>query len=203
MYSVLPDALRSFHATHPRVELELHEMVTEEQADALQEGRIHVGIGRQPDSIAGCTRRPVLRERIMVVLPVGHPSAAAEHVRITDLADDPLLLYPQHPAARFAGFVESLYRDRGLVPEVAHRTSEIQTAIGLVAAGLGVTYVGESVAHHGRDDVVYRHLDDLDDRHTTTLEAVFREHDESTHLHAFLACLPGFDGSHGVEKREA
>lgn len=196
MYSVLPPALRAFHEANPRVELELHEMVTEEQADALTEGRIHVGIGRQPERIAGCTSRTVLRERVVVVLPPDHPNAADAEVRIADLADTPVVLYPRHPAAQFARSIESLYRDAGIVPDVAHRTFEIQTAIGLVAAGLGVTFVGESVAALARPDVVYRPVADLHGRPSSSLEAVFRERDDSPHLHAFLACLPtGLDDS--------
>lgn len=68
MYSILPPALKVFHRTHPDIELKLFEMVTEEQADALHDGRIHLGIGRQPAPVDGCTTRPLLRERVMAVL---------------------------------------------------------------------------------------------------------------------------------------
>lgn len=190
MYSVLPPALRAFHAAHPRVDLQLTEMVTEEQEDALLERRIHVGIGRQPEGVAGCVSRVLLRERIVAVLPADHPAAAGDAVRLLDLRGTPLILYPPAPEAHFARYVESLYRDAGLVPDVAHRTHEIQTAVALAAAGLGVTFVGESVARLGRPDVVYRPLKDVGDA-WSTLEATYREADDSPHLRAFLACLFG------------
>jgi len=199
MYSVLPPALRSFHLAHPRVELELYEMVTEEQAQALRDGRIHIGIGRQPAPVADCRSRILLRERLMVVLAHDHPRAADDEVRIADLADTPIALYPKLPSAQFPRSVESLYLDEGLVPPVAHRVFEIQTAISLVAAGLGVTFVGESVARLGRADVVYRHIAGVDpSRTTTTLEATFRAADPSPHLQAFLGCLPDI-GATGQE----
>jgi DNA-binding transcriptional LysR family regulator len=190
MYSVLPPALKAFHEAFPRVKLKLFEMHTEEQAGALYEGRIHVGIGRQPPTTAGCTTRLLLRERVMAVLAPDHPLAEAEEVDIARLAKSPLIMYPMDASAHFAQFVESLYRDAGFVPSVEYRAFEITTAIGLVAAGLGVTFVGESVARHGRPDVVYRHIAGLDPTQATTLGATCREDDTSPHLHAFLGFLP-------------
>ncbi|HWC80693.1 MAG TPA: LysR family transcriptional regulator [Pseudonocardiaceae bacterium] len=191
MYSVLPPALKAFHRAYPQVELKLFEMITEEHADALREGRIHLGIGRQPAPVAGCTTRVLLREPLMAVLAPDHPLAGAGEVTIAGLADTPLILYPGHSSTEFSRSVESLYRDAGFVPPVEYRTFEIQTAIALVAAGLGVTFVGESVAVQGRSDVVYRHLAGLGPAGcTSTLAATFASTDPSPHLRAFLGCLP-------------
>jgi len=193
MYSVLPPALKSFHAAYPLVELKLFEMLTEEQADAFRDARIHIGIGRQAPDRPGCTTRTLLRERVMAVLASDHPFAARDTVRVDDLAASPLIVYPKHPAAQFPRFIASLYRDAGATLNVAHEAYEIQTAIALVAAGLGVTYVGESVALHGRSDVVYRHLAGPGAAQVTSLTATFRSADSSPHLQAFLACLPFSD----------
>lgn len=189
MYSVLPPALKAFHRAWPDVELKLFEMLTEEQADALRDKRIHVGIGRQVPDIPGCATRTLLSEPLMAVLAPDHPLAARKQVQLTDLADSPLILYPQQPAAFFARFIEGLYRDAGVTPFVAQRADEIQTAIALVAAGLGVTYVAESVAKLGRPDVVYRPLRGAAASQLTTLSATFRSDEASPHLHAFLATL--------------
>ncbi|MFM0164292.1 DNA-binding transcriptional regulator, LysR family [Burkholderia sp. GAS332] len=190
MYSILPPALKAFHNAFPQVELKLFELLTEEQTDALRDMRIHIGIGRQPLAIDGCTSYPLLRERVMVALDPGHPLAAHKTVRIADLADTPLILYPKHQNAQFKRSVQTLYRDAGVTPVVAHQAYEIQTAIALVAAGLGVTFIGESVARHGRTDVVFRHLAGPGSSYRSTLAATFRTDDASPHLRAFLDCLP-------------
>jgi DNA-binding transcriptional LysR family regulator len=165
-------------------------MLTEEQTDALHDMRIHIGIGRQPLAVPGCTSYPLLREHVVVVLAPDHPLAAKKKVRITELADTPLILYPKHQNAQFKRTVQSLYRDAGVTPFIAHQAYEIQTAIALVAAGLGVTFVGESVARHGRTDVVFRHLAGPGAAQWSTLAATFRTDDDSAHLRAFLGCLP-------------
>lgn len=190
MYSILPPALKAFHQAYPEVELKLFEMLTEEQIDALRDMRIHIGIGRQPLPIPGCTSHLLLRERIMAVLSPDHPLAAKEKVRIADLAETPLILYPKHQTAQFKHSVQALFRDAGVTPTIAHQAYEIQTAIALVAAGLGVTLVGESVALNGRTDVQFRHLSGQGASQRTTLAATFRTDDPSPHLRAFLACLP-------------
>ncbi len=193
MYSVLPPALKAFHQMYPQVELKLSAILTEDQTDALLDKRIHVGIGRQPVAIAGCTSYPILRERLMVALAQDHPLAAQEQVQIADLADTPLILYPKHPNAQFKHAVQSIYCDAGVMPVVAHHADEIQIAVALVAAGLGVTFVVESVSKHGRADVadvVFRHVAGAGSSQRTTLTATFCPEEMSPHLRAFLACLP-------------
>jgi len=190
MYSILPPALKAFHHAYPEVELKLFEMLTDEQADALRDMRIHVGIGRQPLPKAGCTTIPVLAERVMVMLAADHPLAAKDVLTVQELADTPLILYPKHQNVQFKHMVHALYRDAGVMPFVAHQAFEIQTAIALVAAGLGVTMVGESVARHGRADVVARPLAGPGSAWRSTLAVTYRSDDASPHLRAFLDCLP-------------
>jgi len=190
MYSILPLALKAFHHAYPQVELKLFEMLTDEQNDALRDMRIHIGIGRQPLPMPGYTTLPLLRERFIVMMAADHPLAKRKKVRLADLADTPLILYPAHHNAQFKYTVQALYRDAGVTPIVAHQTYEIQTAIALVAAGLGVTVVGESVARHGRTDVVSRELAGPGAARRTVVAARFRSDDASPHLRAFLECLP-------------
>jgi len=189
VYSVLPPALKAFHRACPDVELKLFEMLTEEQADALRDLSIHVGIGRQVQDVPGFATQPLLGEPLVAVLAADHPLAARADLEIDDLGGEPLILYPRQPAASFPRFVEGLYRDAGLTPEVAHRADEIQTAIALVAAGLGVTYVGASVARLGRSDVTYKPLRGAAAKRLSTLSATFRSDDQSAHLAAFLGML--------------
>ena len=189
VYSVLPPALKAFHRAYPDVELKLFEMLTEEQADALRDLSIHVGIGRQVQDVPGFATQSLLGEPLVAVLAADHPLAARADLEIDDLGGEPLILYPRQPAASFPRFVEGLYRDAGLTPEVAHRADEIQTAIALVAAGLGVTYVGASVARLGRSDVTYKPLRGAAAKRLSTLSATFRSDDQSAHLAAFLGML--------------
>ena len=50
------------------------------------------------------------------------------------------------------------FRSHGLTVDRLYETNGLQTAIGLVAAGIGVTVVPRSVQRLRRDDVVYKPL---------------------------------------------
>jgi DNA-binding transcriptional LysR family regulator len=74
-------------------------------------------------------------------------------------ARQPLILYPARPRPSYADHVLSLFRAQGLQPRVVQEANELQTALGLVAAGLGITLVPASVQRLHRDDVRYVPID--------------------------------------------
>jgi LysR family transcriptional regulator, benzoate and cis,cis-muconate-responsive activator of ben and cat genes len=159
IYAALPHLIRRFRAETPGVDVSLVEMVSLEQIAALKDGRIDVGFGRiRFDDPA--VRRDVLREeRLVVALPLSHPLLAQEGpLSFAELAGEKLILYPRLPRPSYADQVISIFRDRGLEPNIAHEARELQTAIGLVAAEVGICIVPTSVQRLRRDDVVYREL---------------------------------------------
>jgi DNA-binding transcriptional LysR family regulator len=159
IYAALPHLIRRFRAETPGVDVSLVEMVSLEQIVALKDGRIDVGFGRiRFDDPA--VRRDVLREeRLVVALPLSHPLLEQEGpLSFAELAAEPLILCPRVPRPSYADQVISIFRDRGLEPHIAHEARELQTAIGLVAAEVGICIVPTSVQRLRRDDVVYREL---------------------------------------------
>lgn len=161
IYAILPDLIRRFREVAPAVDLSLVEIVSARQAAGLRSGQIDVGFGRLRFD-DGDIRRDVLHEeRLVVAVPLRHSLAKQERpLRLASLCSEPLITYPQNPRPNYADQVLSFFRDRGLVPNVAYRATQMQTAIGLVAAEVGISIVPSSVKRLGRDDVVYRDLDD-------------------------------------------
>ncbi|GGF19672.1 LysR family transcriptional regulator [Aliidongia dinghuensis] len=161
IYAALPNLIRRYRAAAPEVDVNLVEMMTLEQIAALKDGRIDVGFGRiRFDDPA--VRRDVLREeRLVAALPFSHPLLQHEGpLSLARLAREPLIIYPRQPRPSYADQVISLFHDRGLEPQVAHEARELQTAVGLVAAEVGIAIVPTSVQRMRRDDVIYRELDD-------------------------------------------
>ncbi|MGK9233978.1 LysR family transcriptional regulator [Inquilinus limosus] len=161
LYGKLPEVIRRYRAARPRVELTLLELTTLEQIAALKEGRIDVGFGRIPFDDPLIERVLLRNERIIVALPETHPLlAGAGPLSLTDLAGQPLIIYPKAPRPSYADQVLALFRDRGLKPTVVHEVRELQTALGLVAAETGLCLVPAGVARLQRDGVLYRPLDE-------------------------------------------
>ena len=161
LYGRLPELIRRYRAVRPGVELTLLELTTLEQIAALKEGRIDVGYGRIPFDDAAIERTLLRNERLSAALPSGHTLIArAGPLRLNDLAGEPLVVYPKAPRPSYADQVLTLFRERGLKSPAVYEVRELQTALGLVAAEVGVCLVPVSVEGLRRDNVVYRPLDE-------------------------------------------
>jgi DNA-binding transcriptional LysR family regulator len=72
VHAVLPRLLEQTRATLPDVKLELREMVSSVQIEALMSGEIDLGMARPPLKRPGIVSRPLLHEQLVAALPTGH-----------------------------------------------------------------------------------------------------------------------------------
>ncbi|MBV6334334.1 LysR family transcriptional regulator, partial [Pseudomonas aeruginosa] len=90
-------------------------------------------------------RQSVLSEEPLVAaLPAGH-TLLGQPLSLERLSREPFVLYPGQPRPSYADHVLALFATHGLSLRVTQWANEMQTAIGLVAAGLGATLVPASV----------------------------------------------------------
>ncbi|MFL6692231.1 MAG: LysR family transcriptional regulator [Ramlibacter sp.] len=187
IFSIVPEAVRALQATSPDVRIELVEILTEDQAASLRSGAIHVGLARV---IGPFTREPDLQytdlfdDPLVAAIPGQHPLAARETLAAADLNCLPYISYPKGATSHFARQVLTLLQAAGATPQVGHEAKEIHTALGLVAAGLGTTVVGRSVAANNRTDVRFLPIVDLQ-THSKVL-AVRNAGATNLHAEAFL-----------------
>ena len=156
MHGALPDVLREYRRTHPAVALALTELPTAAQLEALAAGRIDVGVLRPPVREPGLALATIQTEPFVVALPEDHPLAAEQEVPLAALLDEPFVLLSRREAPGLHLSLAEAMSAAGGVPRVVQEAREMQTVVGLVAAGLGVSLVPASVgadAHHG---VAYR-----------------------------------------------
>ena len=157
LYGKLPEVVRRYRAARPAAEVALVELTSLEQIAALKEGRIDVGFGRILFDDAAIERKLLRNEKLIAALPAGHRLLArAGPVRLVELSDAPLVVYPKAPRPSYADQVLALFRDAGITPPAVHEVRELQTALGLVAADAGVCLVPASVERLRRDNVAYR-----------------------------------------------
>ncbi|WP_020656032.1 LysR family transcriptional regulator [Massilia niastensis] len=161
LYGLLPEIVRRFRERYQTLDISFHELATIEQIQALKEGRIDVGFGRLKIEDPA-VRRVVLREEpLIVALPAGHRLSKTEGpIRLSDVTQEALLVYPKQPRPSFADQVLAIFRERMLFPQKVIEVRELQIAIGLVGAGQGVAIVPKSLQGMVRTDVVYKTLDD-------------------------------------------
>jgi DNA-binding transcriptional LysR family regulator len=161
LYGLLPEIVQRFRTRYATVEVSFHEMTTMQQIQALKDGVIDVGFGRVKHEDPNIRRILLREERLIVALPANHPRAAAtDPVKLVDLQQECLIIYPKAPRPSFADQVLAAFSERSITPYKVMEVRELQIAIGLVAAGEGVAIVPDSVQGMQRKDVVYRPIAD-------------------------------------------
>lgn len=187
MYGRVPDVLRRFRTEHLGVHLTLRELGTTAQVDALTHGEIDVGFLRPPVSAEGIEIEHFADEPVVVVLPqdhhlVGMPSLTLVHLRRERFVQLSAAAAPgQHDAIQRALAAE------GAAPLVVQEAEEMQTVVGLVASGLGVSLVPASVRALDRHDVVYRDI--VGPAPRVELACAYRKRDASPVVAAFVEAV--------------
>jgi len=137
---LLPDALNAYRRRFPQVRLQLREMFTPEQFQALVRGELDVGFVRLQAGTppAGIVLREVARNPLRLVVNAAHRLAGAAQVRLAELAGEDFISFPADVGTDLPGVLRALCRQAGFEPRIVQTAREATTQIGLVAAGLGV-----------------------------------------------------------------
>jgi DNA-binding transcriptional LysR family regulator len=130
-------AIAAFHSRHPDVGIELHDTPTDQIVAVVLSGRVELAISVEVPSGDDIEGRVLLRDRHWLVCPPRHPLAALSRVRWKDLQGHAFIA----PTRDFMGWLTPVLPSVDLLPQVAHTVAYVSTALGLAAAGLGVTMV--------------------------------------------------------------
>jgi DNA-binding transcriptional LysR family regulator len=157
-FALLPEWVRGFRARYPRVQLELIEATGDVQLEALARGEIDAGfLLHSPGFLpAGLRQQRLTQEPLVLALPDQHPLALAPRLRLADVLQEPLVIFPRRILPSLHDAIFGLYHAAGRTPVVAQEAIQMQTIVNLVSAGLGVAWVPESVRQFQRPGVVYR-----------------------------------------------
>lgn len=185
LYGYMPAFIRELRNLDPNAEISFVEMITLEQFNALKTGRIDIGIGRILLQDQEIERLVLWEERLALAVPVHHPLAQQDTVSIGSIEAEPLILYPARPRPSYADHVLELFRKHGCTPTLSQEVNELQTAVGLVAAGLGVTLVPDGVRALHRNDV--RYIPVREAGFTSPVMLSWRRNDQSPFLQSVLA----------------
>ena len=151
------DAIRTLHAAHPGLRVELRELPGSGAASLVAAGALDVAVqfdlaGEPPELDAQLEVTELLREPLRLAVPVSHRLAGRRRVRLGELRDEPWVQGAGPGAPRL---VERVARRAGFEPRVVAEADGTQ---GMVAAGLGITLLPALAAP--RDDVAVVELAD-------------------------------------------
>ncbi|MEZ0299865.1 MAG: LysR substrate-binding domain-containing protein [Candidatus Methylacidiphilales bacterium] len=159
-HALLPAVLRAYREKFPDVELQLHELDTTQQIDALNAHQLDIGfigLGLPTQEITDLQLDTLREEPLVAVLPKGHallrhaeraesePGAndrsrrRIEMLPLSALAKERFLLGARHNAPVYNPWLIVLCQQAGFQPHIVQEAGQPVTVLNYVAAGLGVT----------------------------------------------------------------
>ena len=159
-FSHLPRIARMVKRELPGVALEIRaDMLTPDQCDGLRAGSLDLGVLRPPAVGEDIKMRTIDLEALVLAVSVDHRLAVEPVVSLTDLRSEPFISYASRDSAVNDAVLRGCRR-AGFVPRREHTAPGTAVLLALVAAGLGVAVVPESVRALPLDGVVFRDLTD-------------------------------------------
>ncbi|MDM9383641.1 LysR substrate-binding domain-containing protein [Chlorogloeopsis sp. ULAP01] len=158
-YDIVPLSVKVFKERFPKVNLIVYEMTTGDQVQALHNAHIEIGFVVPPLSNAcNLMVENILREPLVVALPQTHHLSNQSELNMANLNDETFIICPRHHKCGLYDHVIAVCHQAGFSPRLTQETSEVQSILGFVAAGLGVALLPASVTHLQKSGVVYRRL---------------------------------------------
>jgi DNA-binding transcriptional LysR family regulator len=166
VYGGLPAVMSRLEEQLRDIDVRWSELKSTELAESLRKGSIDIGFSRHRDSDEKIVHVRLRDERLFAAFSRRHPLAMDDTtVRISDLDGFDLIIYPSNSKMKggFGDQTVAWFAQFGSINREIREVNEIDTALALAAAGMGVCLI-PATARHLRSDIEYR-LIDQDDVH--------------------------------------
>jgi DNA-binding transcriptional LysR family regulator len=159
-FDLVPRLLRRFLESRPRVKLEIEQARKDVQADAIRDGRMHLGFNRQYQPEPGLAVRDLGSEPLYAAVPESHPLREKAQVQLADVCAEPLVLFPAAPRPSFADEVTQMLMGTGGRPRIEAEAGDVLTALNYVAAARLCAVVPRSAVNVALPGVAFRPIVD-------------------------------------------
>lgn len=155
----LPDFLQTFEERYPTAKILLREMNSALQFEALMRGQIDVGFIHGLPLPEGVVSILLMSEPFICCVPAKHRLAQAPFVSLRELAQERFVTFSRPLAPDYYDRVMKLLREAGGEPATVHEVSHWFTVLAMVATGMGVALMPQSMAASSMTNVAYLPLD--------------------------------------------
>ena len=181
---VISKSIRVFRQRYPRVNLIVHSLNTDEQADAIREGRVEVGFVVLPMHDESLVHEVISSVPLMVVLPEAHHMNTRKAIRLAELAHEPFILSPSDHRCGLLDNVLTVCRWAGFRPHVAQEAREMQLMLSFIAEGMGVSLLPAYVENLRKPGIIFRPIAETDAQ--VNLATAWRRDSASVLVRIFL-----------------
>jgi DNA-binding transcriptional LysR family regulator len=143
-----PELLHAYRAQYPAVRIHVCEQSPDEQLDALELGRIDVGL---TSALPETKARRLVQERVfssgvVAVLPDRHPLARLREISLEKLANEDWVLLRRSSAPELVDALTLLCTKAGFSPRIIAEPANMQSMLITVFSGIGVSLAPTCVA---------------------------------------------------------
>ena len=159
-HPVIAEIVRAYRETHPDVRLSPSESNVAALIDDMLAERIDLAIIRQTAQESGRVKIEALFEEDMVVaLPPQHRLGGEAGISLQSLAQETLIMFPRSIAPVLYDEVMSACQRAGFSPQLGQESTQVASAVSMVAAGFGVSIVPQSIRQVTATGVTYHAID--------------------------------------------
>lgn len=150
----LPEVIRQFQKDFPNIKIQMLEAVHQKLDDLLAEQRVDFCVFSAPPA-GDVEWIPLRKDRMVAVLPEGHPLAKAEAYPIANYGVEPLIM----PAEGNDYDIMRVLEKHKITPQVSYSTGEDNAALAMVEKELGVGLMNELTTVGRKNTAVILPLD--------------------------------------------
>lgn len=180
--------LQAFQAQHPRVEVVVVELNSQDQIDALVREELDLGLLHTDRLPPALVCQALYAEPFLACLPQGHPEARRRRVPLAALAEQPFILFSRKGSPDYHARIVEICRQHGFTPRLQHEGRHWLSVVSLVAQGLGVSIVPAAFARAGIQGAVFKPL--LENPEPSAVFAAWRRAGDAVLREQFLAARP-------------
>jgi DNA-binding transcriptional LysR family regulator len=151
--------LLEFRQAYPALHVTLQENKSTNLVAMIREGTVDAAFIRPPfeaDEVVAYT--PLLHEKMVVAVPRGHRLASRKATTLAGLSEEVFVFYHRDVRPGLTDTVIAACERSGFRPRLSQEAPQLTSTLNLVAAGLGISIVPESLKHLRTNDIVYLRL---------------------------------------------
>ncbi len=147
----IPKLTSDFIAADPNsgVEFSFHSDLSSGLIDGLLQHKFDIVFCSEPEKSLGLTATPVTSQKLVMIVPNGHPLADRESIGLAETLGYPAVWFTKGSGLRKV--VDEMYEQVGGKPISVVETEEDEVIAGLVAAGFGIAVVPDMDMLHKLD----------------------------------------------------
>jgi DNA-binding transcriptional LysR family regulator len=157
---IVSEVLIEFRLHYPNIELELSPMTGLRMEDALKDGEIDGGFFYRHGNPPLDYRRLCLDDWLLAI-PSSHPLASVPDLRLKDLQGEKFIVLPRKVTPILYDRILAACLAGGLTPQIVQEAFEEPMVLNLVAVGLGVAFVLDSLPTELNGSVVLKRVSDF------------------------------------------